>query len=309
MIRAGGLGDIAARDVGPMSLQEPNGVVDLVVADEAAAVRAARQYLSYFTTAQQEWSAADQLPLREAIPRNRRRAYDIRPIIASVADEGSVLELRPNFGVGIITVLARVEGRPVGIVANNPRHLGGAIDADAADKASRFLQLCDVFALPIVSLCDTPGFMVGNDAERTATVRHFGRLFVIGPNLRVPVCMVILRKAYGLAPVAMSGGGLKGPALTVAWPTGEFGGMALEGAVELAYRRDLEAIADPVARQTRYAELLQQMYDSGNAVSAATAFEIDDVIDPAETRRVIAATLASVALPERGVRAPYVDAW
>jgi acetyl/propionyl-CoA carboxylase alpha subunit len=309
MIRAGGLGDIPAREVGPMSIQEPNGVVDIVVSDEAAAVRIARQYLSYFTGQQADWAAADQLPLREAVPRNRRRAYDMRTVIDTLVDEWTSLELRSKFGIGILAVLARIEGRPVGIIANNPQYLGGAIDADAADKAARFLQLCDVFALPVVSLCDTPGFLVGNNAERSATIRHFGRLFVIGANLRVPVCLVILRKAYGLAPVAMSGGGLKGPIYTASWPTGEFGGMALEGAVELAYRRVLEAIADPVQRQAKYAELLQQMYNGGSATSAATAYEIDDVIDPAETRSAIAGTLATAALPERGKRSVFVDPW
>lgn len=310
MIRAGGLGDVAAKDIGPMSMQGPNGVIDVVVADEADAVAAAKKYLSYFGGRVAEWSCADQRPLRHMVPENRLRAYDVRPIIETIADVDSVLELRAQFGVGIITALARVEGRPVGVLANNTRHLAGAIDADGADKASRFVHLCDEFDLPVVSLCDTPGFMVGNEAERTASIRHFGRMFVAGANADVPMCMVILRKAYGLGPVAMAGGGLKAPMYTVAWPTGEFGGMALEGAVALGYRRELDAIEDAEARRHRYEELVLEMYTRGKAVSAATAFEIDDVIDPADTRRVVAHALDTVATPRRPVtRGRYVDPW
>jgi acetyl-CoA carboxylase carboxyltransferase component len=230
--------------------------------------------------------------LRQLIPENRVRSYDVRPVIEALCDTGSVLELRAGFGVGVLTALVRIGGHAAGLVASNPLHLGGAIDGDAADKAAAFLRLCEAHRLPVVSLVDTPGFMVGPAAERTATVRRFGAMFVAGARLTVPVCAVVLRKAYGLGAMAMTGGDLRRPALTVAWPTGEFGGMGLEGAVRLGYRKELDAIGDPGARQARYAELVAEQYARGQAVSAAMAFEIDDVIDPADTRAVLAGVLA-----------------
>ncbi|HEV7213179.1 MAG TPA: carboxyl transferase domain-containing protein, partial [Blastococcus sp.] len=219
------------------------------------------------------------------------RSYDVRPVIETLVDTGSLLELRAGFGVGIVTALARIEGRPIGLLANNPRHLGGAIDADAADKAARFLELCQAHGLPVVSLCDTPGFMVGPDAERTATVRRFGAMFLAGARLTVPLCAVVLRKGYGLGAMAMAGGDLKAPLVTVSWPTGEFGGMGLEGGVRLGYRKELEAIDDPDARNARYEELIAEAYERGKGLSAAAAFELDDVIDPAGTRAVITRAL------------------
>jgi acetyl-CoA carboxylase carboxyltransferase component len=293
MIEGGGLGVVAPQDVGPMSVQVPNGVVDVPVPDEAAAVAAARQYLSYFgppTPGPVEH--ADQRVLRHLIGENRVRSYDVRPIVEVLCDTGSVLELRAAFGVGIITALVRIGGHPAGLLANNPQHLGGAIDGDAADKATAFLRLCQAHGLPAVTLVDTPGFMVGPEAERTAVVRRFGAMFVAGAQLTVPVCSVVLRKAYGLGAMAMTAGDLHRPALTVAWPTGEFGGMGLEGAVRLGYRKELEAITDLQARQQRYEELVAAQYARGKALSTAMAFEIDDVIDPAQTRDVLTAVLA-----------------
>ena len=287
MIEGGGLGVVAPKDVGPMSVQVANGVVDVLVPDDAAAVDVARRYLSYFSGTTTDWSCADQRELRHLVPENRLRSYDVRPVIETLVDTGSLLELRAGFGVGIVTALARIEGRPVGLLANNPRHLGGAIDADAADKAARFLALCQTHGLPVVSLCDTPGFMVGPEAERTATVRRFGAMFMAGARLTVPLCAVVLRKGYGLGAMAMAGGDLKAPLVTVSWPTGEFGGMGLEGGVRLGYRKELEAIDDPEARNARYEELIAEAYERGKGLSAAAAFELDDVIDPAETRAVI----------------------
>jgi acetyl-CoA carboxylase carboxyltransferase component/acetyl/propionyl-CoA carboxylase alpha subunit len=291
MIEGGGLGVVAPKDVGPMPVQVANGVVDLLVADDAAAVDAARRYLSYFSGTATDWSCADQRHLRHLVPENRLRSYDVRPVIETLVDTGSLLELRAGFGVGIVTALARIEGRPIGLLANNPRHLGGAIDADAADKAARFLELCQAHGLPVVSLCDTPGFMVGPDAERTATVRRFGAMFLAGARLTVPLCAVVLRKGYGLGAMAMAGGDLKAPLVTVSWPTGEFGGMGLEGGVRLGYRKELEAIDDPDARNARYEELIAEAYERGKGLSAAAAFELDDVIDPAGTRAVITRAL------------------
>jgi acetyl-CoA carboxylase carboxyltransferase component len=303
MIEGGGLGVFAPEEIGPMSAQVPNGVVDVAVADEAEAVRVAKRYLAYFQGPLADWDGAGQDALRDLVPQDRKRVYDVRAVIETLADTGSVLELRPAFGPGIVTALVRIEGAPVGLIANSPAHLGGAIDADGADKASRFMKLCDAFGLPLVSLCDTPGFMVGPDAERTATVRHFARMFVTGANLSVPLVMIILRKAYGLGAQAMAGGSLKVPVATVAWPTGELGGMGLEGAVRLGYRKELAAAEDPDAL---FDELVARSYERGKALSAATVYEIDDVIDPAATRHWITTALRDA--PRRERRIP-LDTW
>jgi acetyl-CoA carboxylase carboxyltransferase component len=297
MIEGGGLGVVAPGDVGPMSVQVPNGVVDVLARDDAEAVAVARRYLRYFAGPDEKPADhADQRMLRHLVPENRVRAYDVRPVIETLFDTGSVLELRPEFGLGVITALARLDGRPVAVIANNPRHLGGAIDGDAADKATRFLELCQAHQLAVVSLLDTPGFMVGPDAEQTATVRRFGAMFVAGARLTAPMCAVVLRKAYGLGAMAMAGGDLKAPQLCVAWPTGEFGGMGLEGAVRLGYRKELEAITDPAKREQRYEQLVASYYERGKALSTAAAFEIDDVIDPADTRQVL---IRSLTQPRR----------
>jgi acetyl-CoA carboxylase carboxyltransferase component len=311
MIEGGGLGTHAPEDIGPMSVQVPNGVVDVAVADEAEAVTVARRYLSYFQGPASGWSCADQEALRGVIPENRLRVYDVRAAIEGLADTGSVLELRREFGLAMVTALARVEGRPLGIVANNPAHLGGAIDAAGADKAARFMQLCDAFDLPLLFLCDTPGIMVGPDAEKTALVRHVSRMFVTGASLTVPFFTIILRKGYGLGAQTMAGGSFKSPVFTVAWPTGEFGGMGLEGAVKLGYRRELEAIADPDERQTQFEEMVARMYEHGKALNTATYFEIDDVIDPADSRRWITAALTAAPPPppRSGKKRPCIDTW
>jgi acetyl/propionyl-CoA carboxylase alpha subunit/acetyl-CoA carboxylase carboxyltransferase component len=305
MIEGGGLGVFRPEEIGPARDQVPNGVIDILVDDEAAAVTAAKRYLSYFQGPAADWTVADQRLLRQLIPENRLRAYDVRQVIDRLADEDSVLELRRGFGVGVITALVRIEGRPMGLIANNPVHLGGAIDRDAADKAARFLQLCDAHGLPVVSLCDTPGFMVGPDAERTATVRHFSRLFVIGANLRVPFVTVVLRKGYGLGAQAMAGGSFKAPLATVAWPTGEIGGMGLEGAVRLGFRKELEAAEDPEAL---FEHMVAAAYEHGKALNAASVFELDDVIDPVDTRRWI--TTAFGEAPDGPMEPrPWIDTW
>jgi acetyl/propionyl-CoA carboxylase alpha subunit/acetyl-CoA carboxylase carboxyltransferase component len=309
MIEGGGLGVFAPEEVGPVSVQGPNGVIDVLVENEAEAVAAARTYLMHvLEPCTTEFDAQDQRLLRHVIPENRLRAYDVRSAIGLMADTGSLLELRPDFGVGILTGFARIEGRAVGILANNPQHLGGAIDAPAAEKAARFLQLCDAHGIPVVSLVDTPGFMVGPAAEETATVRRFGRMFLAGANLGVPVVAVVLRKGYGLGAMAMCGGDVKVPLATLSWPTGEFGGMGLEGYVRLGHRDELAAIEDPDVRQRRYRELVDQLYERGKALNIASVHEVDDVIDPAETRRVVASLLAAARTPEPTGRR-YIDAW
>jgi acetyl/propionyl-CoA carboxylase alpha subunit/acetyl-CoA carboxylase carboxyltransferase component len=311
MIEGGGLGVFRPEEVGPMSVQTRDGVVDIAVADEAEAVRAARQYLSYFQGAVAGWTAPDQRLLRLAVPENRLRVYDVRSVLTTLADTGSVLELRRDFGVGMISALVRIEGRPLGVVANNPMHLGGAIDSDGADKAARFMQLCDAYDIPLVFLCDTPGNMVGPEAEKTALVRHCCRLYVIGANLTVPFFTVVLRKAYGLGAQAMAGGGFHAPFFAVSWPTGEFGGMGLEGAVKLGYRNELAAITDPAERKRKYQEMVAGMYERGKALNTAALFEIDDVIDPADTRRWIMAGLRSAPppAPRTGKKHAWIDAW
>ncbi|HET6794636.1 MAG TPA: carboxyl transferase domain-containing protein [Acidimicrobiales bacterium] len=311
MIEGGGLGVYRPEDVGPMDVQVANGVVDVAVADEAEAVAVAKRYLSYFQGPVKDWDCADQRRLRSLVPENRKRVYDVRRVLHTMADTDSVLELRAGFGAGIITALIRVEGMPLGVVANNPTHLGGAIDSDGADKAARFMQLCDAFDLPLLFLCDTPGFMVGPEAERTAQVRHFARMFVVGASLTVPFFTIVLRKGYGLGAQAMAGGSFKAPLFTISWPTGEFGGMGLEGAVRLGYRRELDAIEDPAEQQAAFERMVARSYEHGRALNVATYFEIDDVIDPAESRRRIAHAIRSAPPPppRQGRKRPCVDTW
>ena len=286
MVEGGGLGVFRPEQIGPGAVQHANGVIDILVDDEAAAVAAARHYLSFFQgrLAADAATAPDPLALRGLVPDNRLRVYDTRAAIHGIADAGSVLLLREGFGAGIHTALARIGGRPLGILANNPLHLGGAIDAAAADKAARFMQLCNAHGLPLLSLVDTPGFMVGPDAEAQAQVRHVSRLFIAAAHLRVPFFSVVLRKGYGLGAMAMCAGGFHAPQFTVAWPTGEFGAMGLEGAVRLGYRKELEAQPEGAAREALFEQLLAQEYAKGSAINMAATLEIDAVIDPAATR-------------------------
>ena len=310
MIEGGGLGVYEPSEVGPIDVQYPNGVVDLRVKDDAEAVATAKRYLSYFRGTTEPASDRDPTLLRDLIPSNRRRIYDIRRVIDALLDD--VFELRRGFGLGIVTALARHQGQTLGVIANDPAHLGGAIDAHGADKAARFMQLCDAFGLPLVFLCDTPGFMVGPQAERTATVRHFSRMFVTGANLSVPTGTIVLRKGYGLGAQAMAGGGFKAPQFTVGWPTSEFGAMGLEGAVRLGMRRELEAIEDPQERERAFEATVAAAYERGRGISMAAYFEIDDVIDPADSRSWIATLFDP---PQRdwrqqeGKRRPFIDAW
>jgi acetyl-CoA carboxylase carboxyltransferase component len=311
-IEGGGLGVYEPAEVGPIGVQHASGVVDLRVEDDAAAVAAAKRYLSYFHGPVEPAGVPDQTRLRHLVPEERKRAYRVREVLETLCDERSVLELRDGFGKGIVTALARVDGSPLGIVANDPAHLGGAIDADAADKSARFLQLCDAFGLPVLFLCDTPGFMVGPESERTATVRHFARLFTIGANLEVPIGTIVLRKGYGLGAQAMAGGSFKAPLFTVGWPTSEFGGMGLEGAVRLGLRRELEAIEDPQERERVFETTVAAAYQHGRGLNMAAYGEIDDVIDPADSRRWIAGLFDPPAQDWRtraGKRRPNLETW
>jgi acetyl-CoA carboxylase carboxyltransferase component len=310
MIEGGGLGKVDPDEVGPADVQERNGVLDLVVADEAAATAAAKTLLGYFRGARADWEQPDQDRLRDLVPERERRAYKIEPIVETLADAGSVTVLRPRFAPEMLTALVRIEGRPVGVIANNTMHMAGAITSDAADKAARFMQLCDAFGLPIVSLVDTPGMMVGPKAEATGLVRHTSRLLVTGAALQVPFIAVVLRRGYGLGAQAMVAGSLHEPLLTVAWPSAHLGPMGLEGAVKLGMRKELEAIADDAEREQRVRELTAMAEANAKALNAATLFELDDVIDPAETRGLIASTLAAAEQPERPTRGHrFVDTW
>lgn len=307
MIEGGGLGRFSAEEVGPVAVQSANGVVDVVVADEAEAVAVARQYLGCIQGATEDWQAADQRWLRHLVPERRRRAYDMRELIRTLADTDSVLELRAGFAPGMITALVRIEGRPCGLIANDPRHLGGAIDAEGGDKAARFLRLCDSYGLPILSLCDTPGFMVGPEAEKQGTVRHVARMFVAAARLRVPMFTVVVRKGYGLGAQAMAAGSFHSPLFTVGWPSSVFGAMGLEGAVRLGFAKELGAIADPDERQRTFDTMVARAYQQGKGMNMASYLEIDAVIDPAETRRWLARGLASAPVHKGGDG--FIDTW
>ena len=313
MIEGGGLGVVKPTDIGPTSSQRKNGVIDVVVADEAEATQVAKRYLQLIGdgTPGSDVDPSPRMGLREIVPDNRTRVYDMRKLVDALVDEGSQLELRRDFAPGAVTTLARVHGFSVGIIANVPAHLGGAIDSPAADKIARFVQLCDAFDIPIVSLCDTPGFMVGPEAETTAQVRHFARLFVTGASITVPWITVVVRKGYGLGAQAMAAGSFHAATTTIAWPTGEFGGMGLEGAVRLGFRKELDAEPDEQRRAELERRLISAAYEQGSALNMATHIEIDDVIDPAQTPNRVAATLRACAprLPRAGKKRPMIDSW
>ncbi|RJQ74307.1 MAG: biotin carboxylase [Desulfobacteraceae bacterium] len=308
MIEGGGLGVFQPEEVGPIDVQTNNGVVDIAVEDDVEAVAAAKKYLSYFQGAIKDWKAPDPNPLRKIIPENRRQAYDMRIVIKGIADVDSFLELRPAYGPGIITGFIRIEGKPFGIMANNCQHMAGAIEAEDADNAARLMQLCNVHGIPIVSLIDTPGFMVGPDIETRAQVRHVCRMFVHGSHLTVPYFSVVVRRGYGLGAMAMAKGGFHESVFTAAWPTGEFGAMGLEGAVKAGFKKELEAQKDPEARAALFNKLLNQLYDRGKAVNMASYLEIDSVIDPVDTRKWIMKGLMSAPIRSaKEANLPFVD--
>ncbi|MBI4766209.1 MAG: ATP-grasp domain-containing protein [Deltaproteobacteria bacterium] len=311
MVESGGLGVYTPEELGPMSFQVPNGVVDILVREEEEAVEVAKKYLSYFQGPIQEWEVSDQRKLRHIIPENRLRLYNMREVIDTIADVGSVLEIREKFGIGIITAFIRVEGKPMGVIANNPHHLAGAIDSDGADKCARFLQLCDAFDLPVLSLMDCPGIMVGPDVEATALVRHCVRTFNAGANMTSPLFSVVVRKAYGLGVQAMCGASSFVGFFSIAWPTAEFAGMAIEGRVKLGYRKELQAIEDPEERLKEYTCRVEEFYRRAKAVNASAGYGLDDVIDPADTRSWIVMGLRSLppVPPRTRKKYPYIDTW
>jgi acetyl/propionyl-CoA carboxylase alpha subunit/acetyl-CoA carboxylase carboxyltransferase component len=311
MVEGGGLGVFSPEDIGPSYVQTKSGVIDILVEDEAEAVQVAKKYLSYFQGPLKEWTEPDQRRMRQIVPENRLRVYEIRDVIETLADEDSVLELRQGFGRTMVTSLIRMDGKPIGVIANDPKHVGGAIDSDGSDKGARFMQLCDAFDIPIVHLCDTPGIMVGPEVEKTGLVRHAARMFLTSSNLTVPYFTVITRKAYGLGQSAMAGGNLRFPYFYVSWPTGEFAPMGIEGQVKLGYRAELEAVEDPEERRVLYEKLVADLYDAGKAINRSTNYSLDDVIDPAETRFWVTNLLASIRppAPRDKKKRPMIDAW
>ncbi|MGK0390370.1 MAG: acetyl-CoA carboxylase carboxyltransferase component [Maribacter sp.] len=309
MIEGGGLGKFHPKEIGPAKMQYINGVIDILVKDEAEAVAAARKYVSYFQGKKKDWECVEQTILRSTIPENRKFAYDVFKVINSLADIDSVLEIRGGFARNMVTAFIRIEGKSMGLIANSTRYLGGAIDSDAADKAARFMQLCNAFGIPILSLCDAPGFMVGPDCEQTAMVRHSSRMFIVAASLKVPMLTIVLRKAYGLGAMAMAGGSLHESFFTVSWQTGEFGGMGLEGAVKLGFKKELEAVTDPIKKQELYDQLVKKSYQKGKAISAASYLEFDEVIDPKDTRHWISTALQSIPKSSYQNNDSFVDSW
>lgn len=310
MIEGGGLGVFKPEEVGPMSVQTQNGVVDIEAADDAEAVLLAKKYLSYFQGSTTSWEAGDQIKLRSMVPESRKRAYNVRTVIKGFADTDSFLEIRPKFGPSMVTGLLRIEGRSFGVIANNSMHMAGAIEAEGADKVARLMQICNAHGLPIMSLCDTPGFMVGPEIEKRAQVRHVCRMFVIGSHLTVPYFTIVLRRGYGLGAMAMARGGFHESFFTAAWPTGEFGGMGLEGAVKAGFKKELAAIEDPQKREEFYEFLVAQLYERGKAINMASYLEIDAVIDPADTRRWIMQGLKSAPARKSGDAChSFIDPW
>ncbi len=310
MIEGGGLGVFKPEEVGPMDVQTQNGVVDIEVEDDVEAVATAKKYLSYFQGATSSWEAGDPLRLRTLVPESRKRAYNVRSVVKAMADTDSFLELKPKFGLSMVTGLLRIEGRPFGIIANNCMHMAGAIEAEGADKVARLMMLCNAHGLPIISLCDTPGFMVGPEIEKRAQVRHVCRMFVIGSHITVPYFTIVLRRGYGLGAMAMAKGGFHESFFTAAWPTGEFGGMGLEGAVKAGFKKELAAIEDPQKREELYEFLVAQLYERGKAINMAAYLEIDAVIDPADTRKWIIQGLKSAPARKPGdANHSFVDPW
>jgi len=310
MIEGGGLGVFQPEEVGPMDIQTQNGVVDIEVEDDVEAVAVAKKYLSYFQGATSAWEAGDPLKLRTLIPESRKRAYNVRSVIKGIADTDSFLELKPKFGTSMVTGFIRIEGRPLGVFANNSMVTAGAIEAEGADKVARLMQICNAHGVPILSLCDTPGFMVGPEIEKRAQVRHVCRMFVIGSHITVPYFTIVLRRGYGLGAMAMAKGGFHESFFTAAWPTGEFGGMGLEGAVKAGFKKELAAIEDPQKREELYEFLVAQLYERGKAINMAAYLEIDAVIDPADTRKWIMQGLKSAPAPQpNSASHSFIDPW
>ena len=291
MIEGGGLGAVGPKEIGPAKEQAQSGLIDVLVKDDIEAVKVAKQLLSFFQGPIKNWQAPDQRRLRHVIPEDRKRIYDMRELIGHLADVDSWLELREQFSAGMITGFLRIEGKAIGVIANNPKHLGGAIDARASEKAAEFIALCGRFNLPILSLCDTPGFMVGVESEREGAVRWACNMVNAGAQVSVPFLVLCVRKGFGLGGQAMAGGSFGTTQLTAAWPTAEFGMMGIEGGVRLGYKKELDAETDTEKRTALFNQLVDRAYEAGSAESVASLMELDVVIDPLDTRDWISKNL------------------
>ena len=287
MIEGGGLGSYSPKEIGPSEVNEKNGVIDLVAKDESEATDFAKKILSYFQGDLVDWKVEDQAQLKDIMPKNRKWSYPIRNIINIISDKDTFMELKQMYGKSIVTGFIRIEGKSFGLMASDSQHLGGAIDSESADKAANFIELCNLQNLPIISLVDTPGFMVGPDSEEEGAVRRMSALFKVGSQIKIPLITIFLRKGYGLGAQALAGGSFHQPVYSAAWPTGEFGAMGLEGAIKLGFKKELDEIKDEIKREELFNKLVDQLYEKGKAIEAAAHLEIDAVIDPVETRSVI----------------------
>jgi acetyl-CoA carboxylase carboxyltransferase component len=291
MIEGGGLGKFAATDIGPISAQAANGVVDIVAENEDNAVALAKFCLGFFQGPVKHWQSPPKSDLSSVLPADRRYTYAVMDIINGIVDLSSFIQIGAQYGTALVSGLARLNGRPIGVIANNCKVLGGAIDIDAANKLNRFLALCNQFAIPIVSLVDTPGFMVGPEHERQGAVRQLSQVFTTGAQLSVRFVAVVVRKCYGLGAQAMLAGSTRNPDYTISWPSGEFGAMGLEGAIKLGFKKELENIKDPVERQAMFDQLVAQQYQRGKAIEVASVLELDAVIHAKDTRETLLAAL------------------
>ncbi|TWH01177.1 propionyl-CoA carboxylase beta chain [Mesorhizobium sp. J18] len=295
---------------GPQIQADQAGIADLSALDDEAALAAIRRYLSYFPSNAEQapplLDSEDPVDRREEslltiVPENIRRAYDMRKIMTAIADEGSIFEIKPTFAKSLYTGFCRMGGRPVGIVANQPMHLGGTLTAAACEKGAHFISLCDAFGIPLLYLIDVPGFMVGPTAERSGLARRGGRLLFELGQATVPRMSVVIRKGYGLAYIAMAGGRSFDADLCVAWPTAEICAMSVEGAVDVAYRKAIAAAADPNAHRDALIERFRSQLGSLRAVEA---YGVDDIIDPRDTRKAIITALNRTGLRKSGLARP-----
>jgi acetyl-CoA carboxylase carboxyltransferase component len=290
--------DIDAASLGGPHVHERNGVCHLVASDELTAAARVRDLLGYLPGAAGDGpprvlSRDPELPDPGAVvPTEPRRIYDVRRALAGIVDADSLFELCPRWARNVVTALARIDGRPVGIVANQPRHLGGVLDAESSEKAARFVRFCDSFGVPLLAVVDTPGFMPGSKQEQAGVIRHGASLVRAFAAARVPKLTVILRKSYGGAYITMNSRDL-GADLVIAWPDAEMGIMSARAAVGIVHRRELIAADDPDAERHRLADAYAREH-LGAAAVAAAGF-VDEIVDPADTRDRLSWALQTLA--------------
>jgi acetyl-CoA carboxylase carboxyltransferase component len=302
LVKAATGADVDKKTFGGADAQaDQNGIADLAVDTDADALVAIRRYLSYFPSNARQppplGPTDDPFDRRDAelltlVPENSRRAYDVRRVIRAVVDRDSDFELKPSYARNVVTCLARLGGRSVGIIANQPSHLAGTLDAAACEKVAHFISVCDAFGLPLVFMVDIPGFLVGEAAERSGLAKRSARIVYELGRATVPRLSVVLRKGYGLGFIAMNGGHGFGADLTVAWPTAEICAMSIEGAVDVAFKHEVNAAPDPAARR---AEMIAEHRSRVSPLRAAQGFGVDDIIDPRDTRPLLIESLIRMA--------------